>query len=128
MYISVKARSRDRCDWKSGRDREIGIHETSERLMTRGACVTQTGERDRCAVYLWQDGQSAPQVVQADVGDVDAVDDDGAARGFNDAEQRQRQRRLARPRPTHYPHLDSHMVTDRMLTAMRRHVLEHLLC
>ena len=55
--------------------------------------------------HLGYDGEPAPELVQPDLPDVDAVDEDAAGRRLDDAEQRERHRALPGARPTHDPDL-----------------------
>ena len=57
--------------------------------------------------YLWEDGDFAPELVQAQVPDVHAVYEDAASCRLDDPEQGQRQRRLTRPRTAHDTDLTS---------------------
>lgn len=54
-----------------------------------------------CAVYLWDDGEFGPQVVQADLRYLHLVDGDLSRCGFQQPEEAQRHGRLARPCATH---------------------------
>jgi hypothetical protein len=55
--------------------------------------------------YLRQNGDSRSEVVQSDVGNVDAVYHDAASSRLDQPEQAQGQGRLARPCPSHNAHL-----------------------
>ena len=61
--------------------------------------VHPDGAREEDGV-LRDDGDARAQPGQPEQPDVLAVDVDGAADGLDDAEERQRQRRLSRARPT----------------------------
>ena len=61
-----------------------------------GACV---------CVHLWYDGQPVPEVVQAYLGDVYAVDEDASLRRLDDPEQAVGEAGLAGSGPTDYTNL-----------------------
>ena len=56
-------------------------------------------------VHLWYDGQPVPEVVQAYLGDVYAVDEDASLRRFDDPEQAVGEAGLAGSGPTDYTNL-----------------------
>ena len=57
------------------------------------------------AAYLRYDGEFGPEVMQPDGGNIHPVDSEGAARGFDDAEQCQQHGGLSSTRPAHHANL-----------------------
>ena len=70
----------------------------SDRTDIRPTQVHPDGAREQDGV-LRDDGDARPQLGQPEQPDVLAVDVDGPARRLDDAEERQRQRRLSSARP-----------------------------
>lgn len=46
---------------------------------------------------LGDDGKAGAQVLEADLGDVESVDDDSTSPSFDEAEEAERERRLSAP-------------------------------